>query len=296
MRQEQFRTESGQYTVRINVADPRLPFSIFVHGAGFNGNAERETLGPKLSRLNMIWFDLLGAPGAPTLEPERLSWANQIRDIVTVTRHFTEKPVNVIGHCQGASITHDLLRTAPGFVRKAVWYSPVHTLGGALKNVISQATSQGRLRPDTMTDDERIWLKRFMQRGPEASEASDALFVLALSAKIRDLQELYWTDARAMQAWAEHANLYPFAAEAFLRLQSDFFAERRDLLPIPDYSGIPVLMLHAPEDFICPWQTNGKRLTQSIPHAIDREIRGGAHWLQFQKPDECAALTVNFLA
>jgi pimeloyl-ACP methyl ester carboxylesterase len=295
MRHELFRTESGQYRVHINAVDPTRPFSIFLHGAGFNGSAEREVLGPRLGSLNFLWFDLLGAEGSPAVSADRISWENQIADILAVTRRFTQKPVNVIGHCQGAPITHDLVRAAPGFVRKAVWYSPVRTVADALKNIFNQARSQKRLSLDQMTEDERTWLDRFMRQDPSAMDSKDASFVLALSAKVRDLQELYWTDSTAMRIWTEHANKYPFAIDTFLKLQGDFFAERRDLIPVPDYAGIPVLMLHSPEDAICPWDSNGKRLTEKIPHAAHREIVGGAHWVHFQKPDECASLTLEFL-
>lgn len=136
---------------------------------------------------------------------------------------------------------------------------------------------------------------RLVRTPSSAFGRDDAARVLGLAGRIHDFQGLYWTDSAAMARTAELLAEHPFSAEAFLGLQGSYFAEERQSLPVPDYAGIPVLMLHSASDGITPWETNGQLLRRAIPHAEVAHVEGGSHWLHLQQPSATASLTMGFL-
>lgn len=290
---EQIETECARYAVHVHEVDGRQPFTIYLHGGpGFNASAERQVLGPLLApSLNLLWFDLLGCAGSPARSPDRITWDNTVTDVVRLVRRFTTGPVNVVGHCLAAQMTHDLVRQHPAAVRRVVWYSPAHTVTGVFKGILVRSVLEGRLRG--LTPAEGQALARFCASPDEAFGRSEVDLILSFVGRIEGLQEMYWSDLDAMRRYLSILEESPIDFDVFRRLQTDFF--ERGPLPVPDYGDIPVLALHADDDRVAPWEIQGAPLLRKIRNAADRRVEGGCHWLHLQRPDVCARHTIEFL-
>lgn len=291
----QFKTNSAQYTVYLDVQNPGLPYSIFLHGGpGFNCYGERQVLPPFFrSKLNFIWFDLLGCSESPAVSSEKITWDAQIEDVIRIIKQFSNGPVNVIAHCLGAHLTHDLVLKNHDLVRKVVWYAPVVSVSGVFKRVLTRAISENRLDFEKLDISLQTGINDFFQTPDEKFSQKEVMLLLQLLEKIRDFQELYWLNRGAMQAYLQWMTIKPFNPEVFVRLQIQFF--QRGPQPFPSYEGIPVLMLRSDNDLITPFESNVCVIADRIPHAEIRTIRNGFHWLQFEKTEECAKNTVEFL-
>lgn len=295
MQTRQLRTDAACYTIYINDLAPTHPFTIFLHGGpGYNCSGELQVLWPLLApQLNLAWFDLVGCAGAPAHTPDHIGWKPQLDDVCTIIRSLDRGAVNVIGHCLGAEITHDLMRTDPALVRSVTWYSPVRSVADTFRGVIRTALSRALLDPNDLSAEHRTALDRFFSTSEEQWGKAEALLMLALAAKAPDFLSLYWSDAEKFQLWAKWMTERPFNPEVFWRLMSDYF--ERGGRPLPSYEGIPVLALHSDNDHITPWETHGRRILDAIPHAEERLIPNACHWLQFQAPAATAQHTLEFI-
>lgn len=295
MQISQFISDSASYKIYRNEKNPGKPFCLFLHGGpGFHSQAEREVLGgPFNEELNFLWFDLLGCADSPAKSLDCITWNNQIQDLRAIIQKFANGPVNIIGHCLGAQITHDLIRLDRSLVKRVVWYSPVQSVLDVFHRVLQRALAEKRLERSSLTADEVRGLDSFLKLGESDLTGQETMLLLQLAAKTRDFDSLYWFDQNALKRWLNWMNRWPLKPEVFLRLMSDYFS--RGPLPVPDYSGVPVLMLHSDNDVITPWEKHGKKLSSIIPQSERRLVPDGCHWLQFEKPEETIRHTLDFL-
>jgi pimeloyl-ACP methyl ester carboxylesterase len=201
-------------------------------------------------------------------------------------------PVNVIGHCLGAQLTHDIVRKNRDLVKNVVWYSPVLSVQAVFKRVLRRAVDEHLLDLNTMTTEQRAIHAQFLRTADEDFTGKEVSMVLQILPHIRDFQHLYWHDKAAMARYLEQMKDRPMAIDVFVKMSTDYF--ERGGLPIPSYENIPVLMLYSDNDEITPWETNGAQILKSIPHTKTRLISGGCHWLHLEKPEECARATTDF--
>lgn len=288
-------TDYGEYHVYINRVNAAKPFTIFLHGGpGLNCFAERQDLGPIFHKhLNFIWFDHLGCAESKAHSSDKLGHDNQVRDIIAVTRKITDNPVDVIGHCLGAQLTHDLIRLDRNFVRRVVWYSPVLSVQGVFKRVLRRSADEGQIDLAALSTELRAAYEEILQTSDDKFGQKEVMTALQLIAQMRDFQQLYWHDKNALIRYSEHMKDRPMAVDVFVKMSTDYF--ERGILPIPSYENIPVFMLHSDNDGITPWETNGAEILKSIPHAETRLIENAYHWIHLEKPRECAEATVEFL-
>ncbi|HTL11451.1 MAG TPA: alpha/beta hydrolase [Bdellovibrionota bacterium] len=291
-----FETPNARYQVfHDRAAGQDAPTVVFLHGGpGFNTHGERKTLAPALSgRVNALWFDLIGCADSPAISPEKITWQNQNDDIAAIVRHFVGKPVHYIGHCIGAFMTHDLVRRHRDTVGGVTWYAPIISVSDVFKSLIQRSLREERLNPAELTNEQRHFMDRFLSIPESGFGLPEITFVLEMAAKIRGFQELYWTDLGAMERYVGWMTEKPFAPEVYFRIMTDFFGTVDK--SIADYTGIPVHALYADDDQIAPWSAQGSKVVAQIPHAKATLIRGGCHWMHFQKTQETAEATLAFL-
>ena len=246
------QTDSAMYNVYFNEVDPRRPLSLFLHGGpGFNCHAERNTLGPLLHpRVNFLWFDLLGAGESIAHRPEAITWQNQIDDIATIVRRFTDRPVNVIGHCLGVQISHDLVEQYRGLIRSLIWYSPVLSIPGVFKGMLRRAIDEKLLDRKSLSKEQVRAGRRFLITPDRSFGRREVLAVLQMAGEIDGYQKLYWSNREVMDTYARLMSESPFKPEIFTAMQSDYFEHR--VANVPDCGDIPIRVLWSDDDRVTP--------------------------------------------
>lgn len=236
----------------------------------------------------------MGCGEAELKDPESLSWDHCVDDIAYVARKVSDGPVHFIGHCSGVKIIDDLVRQHRDVVASATWISPVNLMSDILKTVISRAVSEGRLARELLDDQQRQRLDGFLDSSEEQFGAEQAVDFLTFASMSRDWLELYWSDPASMQRFLANVDGDLLNAETFVRLSDDYYS-RKSNQP-PDYSDIPTLVLYSESDAVAVWDRHGAVTAQIVPDATIKEIPGGSHFLQFQKPAEASRVIRRFLA
>jgi pimeloyl-ACP methyl ester carboxylesterase len=247
----------------------------------------------------MLWCDHLGCGESVTRSRDTITLDAQTDDIAAIVREFARGPAHVVGYCLGTPMTHDLVTRHREIVRSAVWCSPMVSVRRLFQHVLRKSIREGRLDPAALPADLAMELDAFLSVanddiGDAARGARQALLVLEMIGRIRDFHEMYWSGPTVMQRWIEWMTEAPMSVDVFQMLASQYLA--RDPQEIPDYEGIPVLILRSDNDPIAVWPQHGPELLQRIPHAREITVPGGCHWMHFERPDEMVQATLEFFA
>ena len=248
---------------------------VLVHATGFHAHVWLPLLPALRRRFKVFAFDLRGhgesqAPGAP----EMYRYRRMADDLLAVADHFGFRRFAALGHSVGGALVVRAELTRPGPVTRAMLFEPIILPPDQTEETAAAQAARTRRTAFASTGE---MIERWSRRGPFAAFAPEALRAY-VEYGVRDRD-----DGAVELKCSREAEVATFLQDTESGLWAELGRFRTPTL---------ILAGERSTSRVLPAIPGQARL---MPNARAEILPGLSHFLPFERPEEMAARTIEFL-